>query len=145
MQRVWRGSADASVSAGPAAPPAPGWDEQRAAAARGPAAQEQRVQYTMLPWANPQAAYEIVRQGASRHVAAANNLHVPSQVESMHEKQQSGFSHWLASAVEHQATKQFARSTLQHKVATLSGDTTLVMLTYDITPTCCAEMKSRLR
>lgn len=47
--------------------PPPGWVVVGAAAGAGkPLQQMDRVQYRMLPWADPQALHEMMHQGVSR-------------------------------------------------------------------------------
>lgn len=147
MQRVWRGSADfASMAAGNAAPSAPGWDEQRAAAPHGPTAHEQRVQYTMLPWAYPQAVHEIVCQGASRH-AAADTLHICLLSLRCYESRKCQS---LAHAVDYAPTEQVVvcGTLKQLNIATLCTQQWNWIVNadvYDLTPVRNAGMKSRWR
>jgi hypothetical protein len=81
MQRAWTSNAgafdaaeDMLEAARRASAETPGWDEQRATAATGPTTQEQRVQYTLLPWADPQAVHALVDTRIARHVCSAAHL-----------------------------------------------------------------------
>lgn len=54
-------------------PPPPGWRLGLPCGKKGVQAAQQRVQFSMLPWADPQALHEMERQGITRCGCAAHD------------------------------------------------------------------------